>query len=115
MKPTDEQVEAAKKLYHLTFGVFDDKAISMMAEILAARDQEKDCVIAALRARNETQNGREEGVKELRAALPMLLNAAMCVAMHLWVLHGHDFVLGTCAGGSVVMALMDAKRAGRRG
>lgn len=47
----------------------------------------------------------------IKAAIPMLVNAAVCLAIHHYLNIKHNFALGTCFGGSLVMALMDASRA----
>ncbi len=46
----------------------------------------------------------------MRAALPMLTNAALCWAIHHWCGIGHEFGLGICLGGSLTMALRDWER-----
>lgn len=47
----------------------------------------------------------------LRAALPMLLNAFFCFMIHRDCGIGHEFGLGACFGGSIVLALRDAEKA----
>ncbi len=49
-------------------------------------------------------------MKQFKAALPMLANAAIIFFIQLKFGIGHEFGLGVAFGGSLVMALRDAEK-----